>query len=108
MLLSIALQPWVYFSALVTVHFAVLLIKRSGVFSNVFLKEHKVKRLQKLYKAQRYIFFCICQQEEFGAMIACDNPQCPVQWFHFSCVGITRESTGHWYCDEWQLKVDQE
>ncbi|KAK2565862.1 Inhibitor of growth protein 2 [Acropora cervicornis] len=51
--------------------------------------------------------FCICQQEEFGAMIACYNPQCPVQWFKFSCVGITREPTGHWYCDEWQLKVGQ-
>ena len=28
--------------------------------------------------------------------------QCPFEWFHFSCFGITRktrEPKGYWYCD---------
>ena len=44
----------------------------------------------------------------FFACWICHNPQRPVQWFHFSCIGITRQPTGHWYCDECQLKVGQE
>ncbi|KAL9965941.1 hypothetical protein ACROYT_G029808 [Oculina patagonica] len=46
--------------------------------------------------------YCFCQQPEFGDMIACDNKQCPIEWFHYPCVGIMREPPGHWYCDNCQ------
>ena len=41
--------------------------------------------------------YCWCQQEEFGRMIACDNPTCRIEWFHFSCVGLSRKPKGRWY-----------
>ena len=33
---------------------------------------------------------------------ACDNDQCPIEWFHFSCLKITasQASRGKWYCPE--------
>ena len=35
-------------------------------------------------------------------MIACDGPDCPIEWFHFSCVGITEEpeTDEEWFCDQ--------
>ena len=44
--------------------------------------------------------YCWCQQEEFGQMIACDNPTCRIEWFHFSCVGLSRKPKGRWYCSD--------
>ena len=43
--------------------------------------------------------FCLCRGIEREPMIACDSPGCPIEWFHFSCVGITEEPKGKWYCD---------
>ena len=43
--------------------------------------------------------YCVCEQKEFGTMIACDSPTCPIEWFHFSCVGLTNEPEGEWFCD---------
>jgi len=31
-------------------------------------------------------------------MVACDNPDCAVEWFHFECVGMTQQPKGKWYC----------
>ena len=33
-------------------------------------------------------------------MIDCDNDFCEYEWFHYSCVGITRKPRGKWYCSE--------
>ncbi|VDK89597.1 unnamed protein product, partial [Dibothriocephalus latus] len=30
--------------------------------------------------------YCLCQQVSYGEMVACDNRDCPIEWFHFSCV----------------------
>ena len=30
-------------------------------------------------------------EEPDNPMIACDTPDCPIEWFHFSCVGISEE-----------------
>lgn len=38
--------------------------------------------------------FCICRRGEFGNMIACDNPLCKIEWFHYSCVGLKRKPVG--------------
>ena len=38
--------------------------------------------------------YCICKKEEFGRMIACDNPNCKIIWFHFTCVGLTHTLKG--------------
>ena len=42
--------------------------------------------------------YCVCQQISFGEMIGCDNSRCPIEWFHFSCVGLTTKPKGKWYC----------
>ena len=44
--------------------------------------------------------YCICQQEESGRMIACDNEACPVTWFHVPCLQMQHTPKGKWYCDE--------
>jgi len=31
-------------------------------------------------------------------MTACDNPGCPVEWFHNICVGLKDPPKGKWYC----------
>ena len=36
---------------------------------------------------QRY---CYCNSVSYGGMVACDNPDCPREWFHLSCVGLSR------------------
>lgn len=42
--------------------------------------------------------YCLCDQVSYGEMIGCDNDQCPIEWFHFSCVGLGHKPKGKWYC----------
>lgn len=42
--------------------------------------------------------YCLCNQVSYGEMIGCDNEQCPIEWFHFSCVSLTYKPKGKWYC----------
>lgn len=44
--------------------------------------------------------YCTCQQVSFGEMIACDNKECPIEWFHFPCVDLRSKPKGKWYCPE--------
>lgn len=48
--------------------------------------------------------YCTCRSVSFGNMVACDNEECPYEWFHWSCVGMTREPAGKWYCLECRQK----
>jgi inhibitor of growth protein 3 len=42
--------------------------------------------------------YCTCERVSFGDMVACDNNSCPYEWFHWECVGITKEPHGRWIC----------
>ncbi|OTB07585.1 hypothetical protein M426DRAFT_240842 [Hypoxylon sp. CI-4A] len=42
--------------------------------------------------------YCLCQHVSYGDMVACDNPACPYEWFHWTCVGLKSEPEGRWYC----------
>ncbi|KZP13443.1 hypothetical protein FIBSPDRAFT_960502 [Athelia psychrophila] len=44
--------------------------------------------------------YCFCQKLSYGEMIACDNPECPYQWFHLPCVGLKPPLPEHFYCSE--------
>ncbi|KAF3481419.1 PHD finger domain-containing protein [Arthroderma uncinatum] len=46
--------------------------------------------------------YCYCNEVSFGEMVACDNPNCPREWFHLSCVGLTKPPSKSviWYCNE--------
>jgi hypothetical protein len=34
----------------------------------------------------------------FGQMIACENPDCQIEWYHFECVGLKEEPVDPWFC----------
>ncbi|KAJ7456590.1 hypothetical protein FB451DRAFT_1276513 [Mycena latifolia] len=44
--------------------------------------------------------YCFCQKQSYGDMIACDNDDCPYEWFHLSCVQLTQPTPEKWYCKE--------
>jgi hypothetical protein len=44
--------------------------------------------------------YCTCDRVEYGYMINCTKPECPIKWFHFRCVGLSRATTptSPWFC----------
>ncbi|XP_050056013.1 inhibitor of growth protein 5-like [Aphis gossypii] len=42
--------------------------------------------------------YCLCTQVSYAKMIGCDNPDCPVEWFHFTCVKLIIKPKGKWFC----------
>lgn len=44
--------------------------------------------------------FCVCRNISHGQMVACDNPDCVIEWFHFACVGLDKQPKGKWYCQQ--------
>ncbi|XP_060873284.1 inhibitor of growth protein 4-like [Metopolophium dirhodum] len=42
--------------------------------------------------------YCLCNQVSYGEMIGCDNPDCPIEWFHFACVKLITKPKGKWFC----------
>lgn len=45
--------------------------------------------------------YCVCGTLANDNMIACDAPNCRIEWFHFVCVGLTAATIpeGEWFCD---------
>lgn len=37
-------------------------------------------------------------QVSYGEMICCDNEECSMEWFHFSCVSLNTKPKGKWFC----------
>ena len=49
------------------------------------------------------ILWCYCQKDDSADdMICCDNDNCLLKWYHYSCVGLSSEDIpdGDWYCPE--------
>jgi len=46
--------------------------------------------------------YCYCNGPEEGEMIACDNEQCGIEWFHIKCLKISKVPKGKskWYCPD--------
>ena len=42
--------------------------------------------------------YCYCQKPSHGEMVACDNEECQLEWFHLECVNLKAAPTGHWLC----------
>lgn len=40
--------------------------------------------------------YCICNKPSFGRMVACDDHDCPIEWFHFNCVRVKKIPKGEW------------
>lgn len=55
---------------------------------------------QKFGKKDENIY-CSCKKISSGTMIACDNPECKIIWYHCACVNIPeKEIPDVWYCPE--------
>lgn len=50
--------------------------------------------------------YCTCRSVSYGNMVACDNDDCAYEWFHWSCVGMTKEPAGKWFCAECRVKLN--
>ena len=45
--------------------------------------------------------YCYCDGPSSGDMVACDNDDCPRQWFHIECLGLkTVPQSDRWFCSE--------
>ena len=49
--------------------------------------------------------WCYCRRDaSFDDMIGCDNADCPIEWFHLSCLHLTQQQVPQgkckWYCPE--------
>ncbi|GFO43959.1 inhibitor of growth protein [Plakobranchus ocellatus] len=44
--------------------------------------------------------YCLCNQVSYGEMVGCDNNDCPIEWFHYGCVGLTQAPKGKWFCPQ--------
>jgi inhibitor of growth protein 4 len=49
--------------------------------------------------------YCNCRRVAFGEMIACDNEECLIEWFHFPCVNLTKLPRKLWYCPDCSLNT---
>ena len=46
--------------------------------------------------------YCYCGGPENGTTITCDNPDCPIKWFHTKCLRLHTLPRGKakWYCPD--------
>jgi hypothetical protein len=69
--------------------------KKSEIQKSEFQKKTTGRPRKRKRGPRRY---CICNKTAHGQMIACDNPSCPIEWYHLSCLRIKRVPQGSWYC----------
>lgn len=67
---------------------------------NLVIELPKSVEQKAVQSTERLYCHCRCPYDEVSEMIACDNPNCRVEWFHFDCVGITVAPKGNWYCPD--------
>ncbi|EME45091.1 hypothetical protein DOTSEDRAFT_70966 [Dothistroma septosporum NZE10] len=46
--------------------------------------------------------YCYCNRGSYGEMVACDNDNCPREWFHLGCTELKEAPSEEekWYCKE--------
>ncbi|KFD51419.1 hypothetical protein M514_07632 [Trichuris suis] len=49
--------------------------------------------------------YCTCREVSYGMMICCDCPDCPIEWYHFPCVGLEKAPKGAWFCQQCAAKM---
>lgn len=64
------------------------------------IRTSKAKSKRAAKSKDRNDVYCWCQEGEYGEMIACDNVACPIEWFHFECLGLTAAPAGRWLCPD--------
>jgi hypothetical protein len=53
--------------------------------------------------------YCVCRQIAHGDMIACDNEDCAIEWFHYQCVNLNplKKPKNNWLCPSCKSASDQ-
>jgi hypothetical protein len=49
--------------------------------------------------------YCTCRRVSFGDMVACDNEDCDIEWFHYSCVNLLKKPRSEWLCPMCTIKL---
>ncbi|KAK9453254.1 hypothetical protein V1511DRAFT_512888 [Dipodascopsis uninucleata] len=44
--------------------------------------------------------YCVCHDISYGDMIACDDKNCKIEWYHLGCVNLQKPPKGQWICSE--------
>jgi len=52
--------------------------------------------------------YCICGTVSWGEMLGCDDEDCPKQWYHLACLGLTEAPKGSFVCDECRKRREAE
>lgn len=73
--------------------------KRRAVLSEAEVFEAGIEAAMRERKDPNEPLYCTCRRLSFGDMIACDNEDCPVEWFHYLCVGIAAPPSS-WLCPQ--------
>lgn len=65
-------------------------------------KRHHHRDKKKEDQAVQEPTYCFCHGPSFGRMVACDNPKCAYQWFHYKCVGLHEDPDPQkkWFCSD--------
>lgn len=43
--------------------------------------------------------YCVCNTGDDGSpMLACENSNCPVEWYHLKCIQLDEVPAEEWYC----------
>jgi inhibitor of growth protein 4 len=47
--------------------------------------------------------YCTCGRVSYGAMLGCDGPNCPIEWYHVECLPVPPgpgpwPPKGSWFC----------
>ena len=72
-------------------------------YQSWFTKQKTIDDQTPLQSDQAQDSWCYCKKgEDYGPMIGCNNDQCPIEWFHFSCLKMppSEAPKGKWYCPE--------
>ena len=48
--------------------------------------------------------WCYCRKGSSGQMICCDSKDCPIQWYHTTCLKIKKIPKGKWFCPSCHVK----
>lgn len=72
--------------------------KPANVKSFEKLPSQLIAPVQKKHKVKDDTRYCICNDVAYGKMIACDDKNCPIEWYHLSCSGLSRPPKGQWFC----------
>lgn len=52
-------------------------------------------------RADDSVQYCICGKPSNDEMIACDNENCQVKWYHYECANVDpHHLPDKWYCEE--------